>query len=141
MNKGKFSSKYPYDPLVRGAYFKLYRQYNKTRKFKKRTFKQSILNDELQSSDPKAYWNLIANLKESKKDTESLIDPSVWENYFKSLNSVPGKFQRKLNDLKDTLIAVEQHSVSTFSSLDYSTCNKDIIDGISQLKANKSGGL
>ena len=143
INKGKLLSKFPYDPLVRGAYFKLYRQYNKTRKFKKRTFKQSILNqlDELQSSDPKAYWNLIDNLTESKKDTESLIDPSIWESYFKSLNSVPGKFQQKLNNLKDTLIALEQQSVSTFSSLDYSICDKEIIDGISKLKANKSGGL
>ena len=81
-------SQFPSDPIIKGSYFKLYCEYNEARKYKKRTFKQSILNqlDELQSSDPKAYWNLIDNLKANKKESESLIDPVIWENYFKSLN-------------------------------------------------------
>ena len=56
INKGKLMSLFPLDPIIKGSYFKLYREYNKTRKYKKRTFKQSILNqlDDLQSSDPKA---------------------------------------------------------------------------------------
>ena len=49
--------------------------------------------DELQSSDPKAYWDLIDDLKESKKDSESSIDQVIWEKYFKLLNSIPSLFQ------------------------------------------------
>ena len=97
--------------------------------------------DDLQSSDPKAYWNLIDNLKESKKDSESLIDPVIWENYFYSLNSIPSKFQNKLNALKTTLNTIEQQNVSTFTMLDFKISGKEITDPISKLKANKSGGL
>ena len=44
-------NKFPFDPGIKGSYFKLYREYNKARTFKKRTFKQNILHqlDELRS--------------------------------------------------------------------------------------------
>ena len=90
-------SKFPFDPGIKESYFKLYREYNKLRKFKKRTFTQNILNQlfELQSSDPKAYWKLIDTLKESKNDSQHSINSDIWENYFKTLNSIPEKFNDK----------------------------------------------
>lgn len=143
LSKGRLMSKFPFDPGIKGNYYKLYRQYNKMRKFKKRTFKQTILNqlDELQSSDPKAYWHLIDTLKEKKNDSQSSIDPNIWENYFKSLNSIPDKFQQKTNFLKDLLQTLEQQNVSTFNSLDFKITDKEITNAISKLKSNKSGGL
>ena len=53
--KGRLISKFPFDPGIKGNYYKLYRQYKKCGNLRKRTFKQTILNqlDELQSSDPK----------------------------------------------------------------------------------------
>ena len=98
-------SNFPFDRGIKGSYFKLYREYNKTRKFKKRTFKQTILNqlDELQSSDPKVYWKLIDTLKDSKNDSQSVIDLDIWETYFKTLNSIPNKFNNKLKLLKGLL--------------------------------------
>ena len=38
LNKGKLMSKFPFDPGIKGSYFKLYREYNKLRKFKKKDF-------------------------------------------------------------------------------------------------------
>ena len=35
MSKGKLLTRFPYDPFVRGAYFKSYKDYNKLRKQKK----------------------------------------------------------------------------------------------------------
>lgn len=37
ISKGKLLTKFPFDPLVRGSYFKCYREYNKVRKHKKTT--------------------------------------------------------------------------------------------------------
>ena len=70
--------------------------------------------DELQSSGPKAYWDLIDDLKESKKHSEASFEPvtCIWENYFKSLNSFPSKFQCKFDDMKSTLNIMEQQDVS-----------------------------
>ena len=143
LNKGKLMSKFPFDPGIKGSYFKLYREYNKLRKFKKRTFKQNILHqlDDLQSSDPKAYWKLIDTLKEDKNDSQSPIDPIIWENYFKSLNSIPTKLNEKVNCLKNILQNLELQSISTFSVLDFKINDKEISDAINKLKSHKSGGL
>ena len=98
-------SNFPFDRGIKGSCFKLYRASNKLRKFKKQIFKQTILNqlDELQSSDTKAYWKLINTLKDSKNDSQSVIDPNIWETYFKTLSSIPNKFNNKLKLLKDLL--------------------------------------
>lgn len=47
--KAFLMSKLPKDPVVRGSFFKLNKKYAKTRKKKRREFKQNILNrlDEL----------------------------------------------------------------------------------------------
>ncbi|VDI79040.1 Hypothetical predicted protein [Mytilus galloprovincialis] len=75
VSKGELLSKFPYDPIVRGSYYKCYREYNKLRKYKMRTFKQSILNslDNLRDSDPKQYWKLINSLKESTDDSKGKL--------------------------------------------------------------------
>ena len=97
--------------------------------------------DDLQSSDPKAYWKLIDTLKEDKNDSQSPIDPIIWENYFKSLNSIPTKLNEKVNCLKNILQNLELQSISTFSVLDFKINDKEISDAINKLKSNKSGGL
>lgn len=52
-------SKYPSDPFVHGIFFKLLRQYNRSRKYKKRKFREDILNqlDNLESNNPQSYWD------------------------------------------------------------------------------------
>lgn len=68
LNYGKIYSKYPKDPLVKNHFYKLYRQYNKTRKQTYRQYKQSLLNqlENLHADNPKLYWNLINDLKDTK---------------------------------------------------------------------------
>jgi hypothetical protein len=54
------------DPYIRNYFYKLQREYNKTRKQTYREYKKSLLNqlETLHSDNPKLYWNLINELKE-----------------------------------------------------------------------------
>ncbi|CAC5360537.1 unnamed protein product [Mytilus coruscus] len=102
ISKGKLLSKFPFDPIVRGSYFKCYREYNKSRKRKKREFKQKILDslDGLREDNPKEYWNLIKSLKDDKKEgPEKTVNTNVWYTYFKSLNKIPDKYKSRINQI------------------------------------------
>ena len=100
LSKGALLSKFPFDPIVRGAYFKCYREYNKLRKYKKRNFRQTILDsrDQLRDTDPKKYWKLIESLKEdSESDSTNSVEPEQWFQYFTELNQQPSSIESKLN--------------------------------------------
>ncbi len=106
MSKGNLYSKYPSDPIVRGSYYRLYRQYNKLRKFKARTFKACILSklDDLQTDNPKSYWHLINSLKEDdQNDKVKSVDASDWYEYFKDLNTIPNSCKNRLKQLDSQL--------------------------------------
>ena len=45
INYGKVYSKYPNDPLVKKHFYKLYREYNKCRKAKKKLYKSKLLHE------------------------------------------------------------------------------------------------
>ena len=66
INYDKMFSKYPKDLYIRNHFYKLQREYNKTRKQTYREYKKSLLNqlETLHSDNPKLYWNLINELKE-----------------------------------------------------------------------------
>ena len=104
--KGKQMSVNPYNLIIRNSYYKTYREYTKLRKFKKKHFKQSILNklDSLEKDDPKTYWNLVNSLKDEQQSSpESSIDSDTWIDHFTSLNSVQSKYDERINAL-DTLV-------------------------------------
>jgi hypothetical protein len=48
-------SKYPHDPLIRGSFFKINKEYAKLRKYKKKQFRQQIIDklDTFQSNNQK----------------------------------------------------------------------------------------
>lgn len=50
-------SKFPNNPLLRGSFLKLNKEYAKLRKYKKQEFRQSIIDklDQLNETDPKEY--------------------------------------------------------------------------------------
>ena len=78
-------SKFPKDPVVCGSFYKLNKRYAKTRKKKRREFKQNILNhlDELQSNNPKEIWSLVNQLRNEQSDKSVLnIDGDTWYKYF-----------------------------------------------------------
>ena len=69
-DKGFLMSKYPHDPIIRGSFFKINKEYAKRRKYKKEQFRQQIIDklDTFQSNNQKEYWNLVNSLRESKRD-------------------------------------------------------------------------
>ena len=114
-------SKFPKDPLVRGSFFKLNKKYAKTKKKKRREFKQNILNclDELQSNNPKEYWSLVNQLRNEQTDKSvSNIDGDTWYKYFSNLVSVPNNFKSRLHKIKNKLKLLEEENIS-FSPLDF----------------------
>lgn len=57
--QGKIHSTFLKDPVVKSYYYELLREYNKLRKFKRKNFQDSILNqlDALQNKRPKNIGN------------------------------------------------------------------------------------
>jgi hypothetical protein len=43
-DKGFLMSKYPHDPIIRGSFFKINKEYAKCRKYKKKQFRQQIID-------------------------------------------------------------------------------------------------
>lgn len=142
LHKGKQMTLKPYNKEIRNSYYKTYREYTKLRKYKKKHFKQSILNklDSLEKEDPKTYWNLVNSLKEEQKSSpESSIDSDTWIDYFASLNSVNLHHVERVNALNEMVKNLENNK--TFSELDSRITIEEIKIAISSLKTNKAAGL
>ena len=60
------SRRYPKDPVVRGRYNKLKKQYKTRIRTKKRIFRESVLMkiQNLESRAPKEFWKLVKDLRE-----------------------------------------------------------------------------
>jgi len=104
-------SKYPHDPIIRGSFFKINKEYAKLRKYKKKQFRQQIIDklDTFQSNNPKEYWNLVNSLRESKRgNPEKSIDDEIWLTYFSELSTVPPKFDQKIEELNKKVKELEQ---------------------------------
>lgn len=140
---GQIYSRFPKDNSVKNHFYKLYREYKKLRKHKYREYKESILGqlESLHDNDPKLYWNLINEIKESKyKDqSNSAVEPSAWISHFTNLNTVKDKFKQRLNSLEILLDTMEKQI--TFNELDIKISTKEISKAISKLKINKAPGL
>ena len=85
---GKSLSKFPLDPFLRGEYFNLKKKCRKETKLAKKRYEEKIMNhlEDVRSSNPKEYWNLIKminNNAESNKASE--IDSTSWFIYFKKI--------------------------------------------------------
>ena len=139
--KANLMSKYPFNADLKNSYYRLYRIYNKTRKYKAKNHKNNIIKqlDELESNDPKAYWALINSLKE-KNDNNIPIAPSDFKSHFEKLNEIPSKYQQRIDIIRNVLKTCEEDS-RLFTDLDFSISDSEILTCISKLKNNKSGGL
>ena len=143
INYGKMFSKYPKDPYIRNHFYKLQREYNITRKQTYREYKKSLLNqlEILHSDNPKLYWNLINELKESKScdENSSAVDSSAWVSHFRNLSEIDDKFTERLNELKQKLSKLENST--NFNELDFPIKESEISRTLAKLKLNKSTGL
>ena len=136
-------SKFPKDPVVCGSFYKLNKRYAKTRKKKRREFKQNILNhlDELQSNNPKEIWSLVNQLCNEQSDKSvSNIDGDTWYKYFSILASVPNNFKSRLHKIKNKLKLLEEGNISC-SPLDFKITKVELQKAYSKLKSNKNLGL
>lgn len=144
-SKAKLMAKYPRDPIIRGSFYKANKAYSKLRKFKKKEFKQNILDklDDLQSSQPKEYWNLVKSLKDSKKDNpEKCIDDKTWHEYFSKLSSIPDKYQARIHEISRKISLLESDPCNkTFSNLDFKISEGELNKAFTKLKSGKSPGL
>lgn len=142
--KANLMFKQPFDLSLRNAYFKQYREYRKLLKFKKKNYTKNVFSklDELESNDPKAYWNLVNSLKhenENHNGPEMNIQSDTWQDYFQNLNSVQSKFDERLTNLNKIL--VEDKQIKSFTLLDATIKDKEIKNSINKLKNNKASGL
>ena len=145
INYGKVFSKYPRDTWVRNHYFKKFREYTKARKKANKEYKQSILNQlaTLHEDKPKAYWNLLNELKQNTDSIKSrhsnTIDPQTWISHFNKLNSVQPEFHSRIEELKTLLHDLEKPRC--FNEMDMPISQSEISKAISKLKSNKSPGM
>ena len=139
--RGNQLSNDPFNTVLRNSFFKLYRLYNKTRKYKMKSFKKDIIKklDNLHNNDPKQYWALVNSLKENKK-TIPPVEPDKFLEHFKNLNSLPSKYEDRVKALKILLKKLE-HDSSNFNEMDFKISEKELESAIKKLKNNKAGGL
>ncbi|XP_063442678.1 uncharacterized protein LOC134722974 [Mytilus trossulus] len=92
-------------------------------------------------NNPKLYWNLINDLKDTKKHDEnySTIDSSTWFSHFQNLNTLQDKFKARLEELQKQLDKLE--TVKCFNELDISIKDTEISKALAKLKPNKSPGM
>ena len=143
-SKASLMFKQPFNISLRNSYFKHYREYRKLLKFKKKNYTKNIFSklDDLESNDPKAYWNLVNSLKKEQEQSNGpdlAIDPDTWYDHFRNLNSVKSKFDERYEQLNQVLENNKQ--TRTFNLMDAVIKDKEILNSITKLKNNKSSGL
>lgn len=135
-------SKCPNDPYVHGHFYKLLRQYNRSRKLKKRQFREGILNqiENLESNNPKEYWELVKKLKDAEYNNPAEnISAEIWSEHFKKLNQLEHTFTPREQIINDLVVNME-HDLNK-SELDHPVTVSEVTRAISKLKNNKSCGL
>jgi len=142
INYGKIYTKFPKDPVVKNHFYKLYREYNKQRKYKCKSYKENMLQEieNLHENNPKLYWQLINELQGKHYDQEkNCISPSDWISHFQNLNTVKDKFKSRIEDLEKKLETLEHFRV--FYEIDVSITEQEIVLAISQMKINKAPSI
>ena len=141
-SKGKQYAKFPSDPIIRGSFYKLRKEYSKLCKLKHRQFKEKLIEklDNLHENNPKEYWKLFNSLKNYSFDSpESQITNEEWVKHFKTLNMVPDKLSNRLSEIENIL--KEEEKIKYFNSLDFKIGENEISKAINALKCGKSAGL
>jgi hypothetical protein len=141
LSKGKLVAKFPNDPIIRGSFFKHLKLYRKNCKTQQRQHRQLLIENlnNLYSNNPKSYWDMVKQLKETSPDGADKINPSEWQNYFTNLGKCEN-FQQphKLTDIKKDVTLLE--SKPNFTELDFRIEKKEILQAMKNLKNGKTSG-
>jgi exonuclease III len=136
----------PSDPVIRGLFFRDVKNYNKQRKRKIQIYKRNLMTnlEQLESNNPKQFWELLEKLKVSTtnhphKSPGNNISPNDWYDYFKLLNSIPQQNIDIEKRFGETLNTMEKSNI--FNELCYTITESEVSKAISRLKNGKAVGL
>ena len=124
------------------SYRALRRKYRKLLKSKKHAFRSNIFNmlDNLESKDPKAFWNLYNELTGQQKHSDSNISASEWWSHFNMLMN--RTIKHKDTDFEQSIEAFwSTFDINSASELDSEITHDDIRNAIKSLKCRKAPGL
>lgn len=81
--------KYPNDPIIRGNYFTLKKNFSRLLKKAKREEREQLSQKiaQLENKNPTEFWKLINTIK-SKRDLNEHIEPEVFLEHFKALHAL-----------------------------------------------------
>jgi exonuclease III len=138
--------KFPTDSTTRGRYYNLRKQYKKLCKYKKREHRDQIVNNlqELQDTNPKAFWDLIGKLKdEVDLDPTIIASQTEWQKYFKSLaqSQEQATFDNTFKETLETDLKDKEKLAQNHVDLDKPINIEEITVALSALKNGKSEGL
>jgi hypothetical protein len=134
--KANLMKMFPRDPVVHGSFFKFNKKYAKSRKKKKREFKQNILNklDTLEYENLKEYWSLVNSLKTDQKGKpENTIDGETWLKHFSKLATVQDNMKERVSKMEEKVKLLEKNAGS-FSALDFEISLSEVEKAIKKLK-------
>ena len=134
--------RYPKDPIVRGRYHKLKKEYKRLVKYKEHSFREAILNKigDLEGNNPKAFWEMVNELKSNKdKNLADNIEPQEWYDWFKKLNK-PQFTIIESDKVIHGIIERARDFALPDSSLDKPVSNEEIIRASKHLKNGKAIG-
>ena len=132
----------PANPYLKGKLFLESKAYKKLRKSKHKEYVDNMFRqlDQIQSSNPKGYMDLVKSLRDGtfdKKvaDTTSHVSPVKWREHFQSLLGPPVP-QAPAED--DMLSYIQLNCEKARSELDLPFSRSELITAISALKNNKA---
>ena len=137
---GRLLCAYPYDPKLRGSYYKKLKQYTKQCKCEYRRFKSGIVNmfGQLQSNNPKQYWKLVEDITNTNQPKTCVAVENLYEHY-KNLNSDNVSSTNNRVYIEDRIRELEK--VQNFTPQDFIITNTEISKSISKLKNGKVPGF
>ena len=140
MSAAKDLVRYPSDPIVRGRYYKLRKEYNKLVEHKEHAFRENLLNKVslLESSNPKTFWEIVKKLRSSKTSNPAdNIVPHEWHEWLKNLNSTSITSSDAEKSIS-SLVKRAKNFAASNHLLDKVINDEEIIKASKQLKNGKS---
>ncbi|CAC5421077.1 unnamed protein product [Mytilus coruscus] len=138
--KGRQLSNDPFNTTLRNSFFRQYRHYNKSNKYKIESYKNDIIKklESLHNNNPKQYWDLVNSLKENEKSTPS-VEPDKFYEHFKNLNSLNPKYECIYSFILYLLISIKTlqtvltklvNECMPFNEMDFKISEKEITSTI-----------
>ena len=133
---------YPKDPIVRGKYHKMKKEYKQLIKKTEHKFKEEMLQkiSQLESTQPEVFWDMVNKLRNKKNcSITDNIEPEEWYEWFKQLNrapNIPDSFDKTIQNI---ITRVKDFTLPN-NLLDGEVLNKEIIKAAKKLKNGKAVG-